>query len=260
MKTLNFISKENNEALHIQDNQVHLWYIPYNSQNILSTKFDKDEVLSEDEIRRANKYKFHIHRKQFITYRIALRKILSIYYKISPRELVFKYTEYGKPYVANSPIQYNIQFNLSHSEDMAVLGVTKNNLLGVDIEYIKPIDNIDDIAIQFFSKSEYKKFVSLPSKYKLECFYEIWTRKEAFIKAIGEGLSHPLDTFEVSFYDDTTPRLIHINGTVADAKEWLYRCLTFTHERKKYELAILVNNTQSDFIKVEGLKNVCSCD
>lgn len=210
--------------------------------------------MSPDEITKANKFKFTLNRQHFIFYRSALRKILGIYCNINPEDLKFSYTKYGKPYLKeNIGHSINIlQFNLSHSADIAVFGVTKNHLLGIDIEQIKPLKDMDNIAKQFFAKSEYEKFSAIANNYKTECFYEIWTRKESFIKAIGRGISYPLDRFEVTFYNDLPPRLIHINDSIQEAKKWKLLSSSIIQKNKQYTIACLVQNVQNEFIEFKN--------
>lgn len=218
--------------------QVHIWHIPFNEC------FIDAKILSPDEILRAEEYKFEIHKNRFMMYRCALRQILSFYYDKSPQELMFGYTEYGKPYVlAGSP---QLQFNLSHSDEMAVLGLAKSSFIGVDVEYIKPFNEMQSIAKQFFAEAEFCKFISIPEKDKLEAFYNIWTRKEAFVKAVGEGLSYPLDKFTVSFCENEPPMIIEIDNAETEAMEWTLKSFNLETKSKSYKIACLVKNKACD--------------
>src|SRR5262249_50093841 len=119
-----------------------------------------------------------------------LRKILSDYLNTGPEKITFTYNQYGKP------ATNGIHFNLSHSADLAILAVSRTRELGVDLEKITPID--DRIAEHFFSPNEVAALRALPEDGQQEAFFAVWTRKEAYVKAHGQGLSIPLSSFDVS--------------------------------------------------------------
>ena len=155
-------------------------------------------LLIEDEKNQANKFISVVAKESFIISRSILRFLLSKYLKITPKKLIFELGKCGKPYVQlNGTHKLPLQFNISHSGDLALFAFTLHNEVGVDIEYIRPKFNYEEIAPQFFSKQENIVLSSLPKDHRLEAFFTCWTRKEAFIKTIGEGLSFPLDKFDV---------------------------------------------------------------
>lgn len=167
----------------INNNIVHLW-------RALLTDFITDEhnlikVLSPDETERAERFRFVHHRQRFTIARGLLRKTLSFYTGIAPEEIIFSYGPHGKPYLQKNELQ--LQFNVSHSDEMAVYAITVNKEIGVDIERIKPIFK-EGIAKRFFNKNEYIKLMKLPADKRINSFYQIWSKKEALIKALGEGL------------------------------------------------------------------------
>ncbi len=150
-------------------------------------------LLSPDELERAQRFKFAIHRQRYIMARGSLRQILSSYIGIPAHEIVFQYGQHGKPFLAEGfP-----QFNISHSDNMALIAITKDRAIGVDIEKIKP-EYKEDVAKRFFSEKEYAALQQLPEAGRISGFYAIWTKKEALIKALGEGLFTPLNEFTVS--------------------------------------------------------------
>lgn len=218
----------------ILPNEVHLWYISYNMHLIDKT------CLVKNELDRADAFRFNVHRNQFLMYRSALRHILAVYYKIAPQNLVINYNRYGKPHLSDNRL--NLEFNLSHSSDMAILAITQKNAIGVDIEQIKPFDNLEDLVNRYFSIAEQKLFYLTTSKKKLESFYEIWTRKEAYIKAIGKGLSFPLDHITVSFCDDYPPRIISIESSTEEATYWSMHSLNHQNDGEEYKIACAVHN------------------
>jgi len=148
--------------------------------------------------------------------RAALRCILSSYAGARPEQLVFEYGALGKPALANVPLQ----FNLAHAGGMALCAVALQ-AVGVDVEDMRrPIDDMDDVARRFFAKREWEQFNALPAHERRAAFFRCWTRKEAFIKAIGDGLSYPLNRFAVSFNADQPPALESIDGDANAARAW----------------------------------------
>lgn len=149
-----------------------------------------------------------------------LRAILSRYVGRPAKQLRFEYSRYGKPALAAEPGQAEVHFNLSHSHGLALVAVTHRQAVGVDLEYIRPMDDYDDVARSTFSANEYAAIRALPAAQRLEAFYACWTRKEAYIKALGEGLSHPLKQFDVSVAPDAPAALLSAGGDPQEAARW----------------------------------------
>ncbi len=126
------------------------------------------------------------------------------------------YSDYGKPFL---PTQ-TIQFNISHSKESALFAFCLGADIGVDLEKIRPLDNEEGIAARFFSDGEYGRLQQLPLEKRNEAFFTCWTLKEAFIKAVGEGLSYRLDEFDVSFSPGENAGLNSIRGCAEGAKQW----------------------------------------
>jgi 4'-phosphopantetheinyl transferase len=129
--------------------------------------------------------------------------------------LRFIYGDYGKPALASGQ---DLRFNLSHSKEVALLGVTRNAELGVDVEHIRADFATEDIARRFFSRAEVEVFNALPVEEQVAAFFRCWTRKEAYIKAIGKGLSQPLDKFDVALAPGVPPALLQAEDD--DASRW----------------------------------------
>lgn len=174
------------------------------------------QVLSDEEQERAARFVFDLHRNRFIAGRSVLRSLLGRYLRISPAKVDFHYTPYGKPEIAGS----RIRFNVSHSEDRAIIGLTLDDPLGVDVERLRPVQDCLGLAERFFSDPERSQLASLPEELHNEAFLNCWTRKEAFIKALGEGLSHPLDTFQVSLVPGQPARLVSVAGLADFDRHW----------------------------------------
>lgn len=200
----------------IKDNEIHVWSANIDQPN--SVIQELTQTLSEDELKRADRFYFDKHKNRFITCRGILRNILGNYLEIAPEKIQFCYSDRGKP--ALLPNNNNLYFNLSHSENMAVYAMTRKLQIGVDIEYIRPITDAEEIAKRFFSESEYKLIQSLPENQKQLAFFNCWTRKEAYIKAIGQGLAYSLDKIEVSLIPGESPRIISIGGDTNLANNW----------------------------------------
>ena len=199
----------------LENDSVHLWCAN------LNISIEKQKVywnyLSEEEQARSQRFKFEKHRIHFIAARGILRILIARYLQIAPSAVHFEFGEFGKPFLTKNK---KFQFNISHSEEYALFGFTLNNSIGVDIEYtLKKVD-YKVIAPRFFAPNEVEKLFALPSSKQIEGFYNCWTRKEAFIKAVGNGLSLPLDQFEVTLQPEEKPRLISINWNPKEVQEW----------------------------------------
>lgn len=184
---------------------VDLWLWPLTDAS--GAEAEHWRLLTEEERARADRFVFPKHRKRFIHGRGRLREILAAYAGVAPGELRFALSAYDKPSIANTLVA-PLHFNLSHSGDLAALGVSRESELGVDIEWIRLLK--EDIAGTYFSASECAVLRALPETEQPRAFFECWSRKEAYIKASGEGLSIPLDSFDVSFGPGAAPRFLRI--------------------------------------------------
>lgn len=180
--------------MQLTKHDIHLWSIDLNLNK--DQMQEKKRLLSDDELQRANRFRFPIHQQQFVAARSALRQILSIYTNIDPNLIIFDYADNKKPSLAKH-FDCEIQFNLAHSDHLALIGVTTQAAIGVDIEKMKSTYH-PGVAERFFSLDEKKVFFQLPEKERLICFYRIWVKKEAIIKALGKGLAYSLQSFTVS--------------------------------------------------------------
>ncbi|MHC5211448.1 MAG: 4'-phosphopantetheinyl transferase family protein [Planctomycetota bacterium] len=173
--------------------------------------------LSDDELARAQRFHFARDSERHIIARGRLREILAARVSSSPGNLQFAYSEYGKPtLVASDPPPPH--FNLSHSHGLAALAISDGAELGLDIEAIRPLK--EDIAGRFFSSREVAGLRALDEADQLPGFYRCWTRKEAVLKALGDGLRRPLDSFDVSLADDAPARIERMEGEANAPREW----------------------------------------
>lgn len=173
-------------------------------------------VLSGDELARASKFVFDVDRNRYLAGRLALRRLLGRYLDRPPSDVRFAYSSYGKPELPGE----TLRFNVAHSDDLAIIGLTEQDRLGVDVERIHEPEDVEGLASRVFSRRELDVFRALPDASKTQGFFNGWTRKEAFVKALGEGLSHPLDAFDVTLRPGEEPQLIEVGGSPARAAAW----------------------------------------
>lgn len=176
----------------LEDHSTDVWRVvlPFKKNILASLQCH----LSVDELSRMEKFHFEKHRNHFIVARGILRELLAGYLNQSPRNIVFSYTEYGRPYINN----VDLNFNLSHSDDCILYAITQNQRVGIDVEKLKAEIDYLSIAEEFFTKNEYAKLKNIPIEEQCLAFYRCWTRKEAYVKTMGQGLSYPLNQVEVS--------------------------------------------------------------
>lgn len=177
--------------------------------------------LSPDEQARAAKFHFDHHRQQYLYGRGLLRTLIGHYQQISPQAVTFTYGPQGKPALADA----DLRFNLSHAGGLALLAFTRNREIGVDIEQIRPLADAAHMARRFFAPAEVATYTAVAEPHKPQAFFNCWTRKEAYIKAIGEGLSCPLHSFEVSLQPGQPAALLQIGGSATAAAAWTLHSL-----------------------------------
>jgi 4'-phosphopantetheinyl transferase len=152
--------------------------------------------------------------------RSALRRLLGNYLEFTSQDLEIAYSHYGKPCLVNLDIHKKINFNISHADKLGLIAIAMDRQVGVDLELVRQEDSIEAISQRFFTPEESKQIMSLPASLQPEAFFTCWTRKEAFIKARGEGLSIPLDQFEVSIYPKDDPKLLIIKNNPVELGMW----------------------------------------
>jgi 4'-phosphopantetheinyl transferase len=211
------------QDLNLLSNQVHIWRI-YLDQSPTVLKL-LEAILSEDEVQRADRFYFDTDRNRFVVARGCLRNILGRYLKVDPDGLKFRYTKYGKPDLIDRMNPDRLRFNVSHSQELALIAVTVNQDVGVDIEYIRDDLADDQIARRYFSKDESSAYLSLPESMRTETFFAIWTRKESYIKARGEGLSLPLNQFDVSIMPEAQEVELTTRPDPEEAFQWIIKAI-----------------------------------
>jgi 4'-phosphopantetheinyl transferase len=200
----------------LETGAVHVWRVVLDQPDDRLERFRR--TLESHELERAGRFHFEKHRRHFIVARGFLRTVVARYLKTQPEALRFVYGAYGKPALAS---EHSLRFNLSHSNEVALLAVARDAELGVDVEYVRADFASEDIARRFFSRAEVEAFNALPKDEQVAAFFRCWTRKEAYIKAIGKGLSQALDAFDVTLAPGAAPELMHAEDD--DVSRWLLR-------------------------------------
>jgi 4'-phosphopantetheinyl transferase len=180
----------------IQNSYVYIWVIDISRSIQQWEKYRS--LLSKDEIERANRFYSPVDHDRFILYRGVLRLLLARYLCIKPNEIPFVYNLYGKPSIKFEVNKQGLSFNQSHSSNIGVLAITTFSSIGVDIEYIRDDLPFIEISKGYFSLIEKSELEKLPPFAQNNTFYKIWTEKEAILKAMGVGLSIPLNSFFVN--------------------------------------------------------------
>ena len=183
------------------------------------------EELSLDEQRRAQQIKHPETRRQFIFARSWLRKVLGASLDLPPADLVFAVQPRGKPFLKLPPQNCDLRFNLSHSGNLVVLALTHGREVGIDIELIKPLENLTELAARVFSPAKLAGWQTLPAARQPAAFFSNWTHKEAWLKCIGQGLIDDLSAIEIIAEDNTNPLLLHPPPVVTPQKDWIIRDL-----------------------------------
>jgi 4'-phosphopantetheinyl transferase len=203
------------EDVQLQQHQVDIWRVLLDPSAGSVTYFES--TLSADESGRAARFHFEADRKRFILAHGCLRGILARYLRCEPRQVGFSVGEFGKPVLAP---QRELEFNLSHSGDVALIAVARRHSVGIDVERIRPKMEVENIAGRFFSPAEFSDLMALPPDQREAGFFNAWTRKEAYIKAHGLGLSLPLDSFDVSLGPGEPTALRATRPDAMEADHW----------------------------------------
>ena len=204
-----------------RDEEVHVWR--QDLERAVSQLDYFRSLLSEEEERRANRFRFAADGDEFVVSRGTLRNLLAGYQGIPARQLQFSFSEYGRPSLLLGAESQPIQFNISHSSGVTLLAFSPRHRIGIDVEKVRYDFDPLDISENYFSLSERAVLRGLPLELRHPAFFRCWTRKEAFIKALGEGLSHPLDAFDVSLAPGSAAALLATRPDGSEASRWELR-------------------------------------
>jgi 4'-phosphopantetheinyl transferase len=206
-------------ALALGDDEVHVWYgRPHEWADALA---GLAALLSADELARAGRFRFAADRARYCLSRAGLRSLLGAYCGAPASAIQFTYSAYGKPALAGTG--RDLQFNISHARGVTAYAITRGRPVGIDVERVRPGGDWEHIVRTQFAAAEAEAYRALPAQDRLTGFFTAWTRKEAFIKALGTGLSRPLSGFAVTLAPGEPARLLSIDGNPAAAALWTIR-------------------------------------
>lgn len=205
--------------LSADDQSVDVWRVPL---EVAATEVEAyRKLLSADELARADRFKFPEGRRRFAVARAALRKVLSRYSPRPPAEWRFTYGPHGKPGLALGTDGDGVRFNVSHTHEMAIIAVTAGREVGVDVEWLHRRTEFELLARRFFGRKERASFQAADADRRARVFFQIWTRKEAWLKARGEGITVPLEQFDVlEHLRDASAPAGH--GVVGEDADWRF--------------------------------------
>jgi 4'-phosphopantetheinyl transferase len=198
--------------------EIHVW--------TASLDPGRDEILryaaslSTGEEARAARFHFERDRNRFIAGRGILRSVLARYLDTEPAQVVFNYGPHGKPALIAPRTDRPLFFNLAHSEGLLLLAATRDCEAGVDVEKMRRFSDMEAVARRILSARQFSQFQELPEPERVPAFFRLWTRKEAWLKAVGAGMSGMLDQIEVTFVKGESPRIIRLPQTAERAGQW----------------------------------------
>jgi 4'-phosphopantetheinyl transferase len=210
-------------GLELGPGEIHIWAVRLDPPPERVERLGR--LLQPDEHQRANRFRFDQHRRQYVVGRGALRTLLGAYLEVRPEDVRFSYGPRGKPFLAPPLDAGRLFFNLSNSNELALVGFLRGVEIGVDVEHLRPMPDCEQIAERFFSESERAVLRGIPRPVKEEAFFNCWTRKEAYLKAVGEGLAAPLDSFAVTLAPGEPPRMLTLEGDAGRAARWFFHHL-----------------------------------
>ena len=208
--------------IRLPDGEVHVWRATLARSPVELARLSA--LLDDEERSRAGRFRFPVHRDRFVAGRGVQREILARYLGADPAALRWRQAAHGKPELDGPAAAGGLRFNVSNAEDGLLVAVARGRELGVDLEPLRPMPDGAEIARRFFSAPEIEVFDAIPTEGRDLAFFTCWTRKEAFIKAVGEGLSMPLDRFDVTLAPGEPARLLRTRGgDPAEVERWTLR-------------------------------------
>jgi 4'-phosphopantetheinyl transferase len=210
--------------LSLAPDEVHVWFAVL--EQTAPAASEREDMLSDAERDRARRFHFPRDRRRFIARRTVLRRLLARYTGLAPGQMEFAIDFGGKPRL-NHPTDGNpIQFSASHSQGAALYGFARSRRIGVDLEAMQPLGEMEQLVGRYFSTQEREAFRALPGHRRQAAFYRWWTAKEAFLKALGDGLSRGLDQFDVALGPDSGLALCSVHWDPPQAARWSLAALS----------------------------------
>jgi 4'-phosphopantetheinyl transferase len=219
--------------LTFPSDRIDIWRLRVDSDELPNEGLGS--ILAADEVARASRFHFDKDRNRYTRGRTALRILLGRYLAVAPGEIRFQYENHGKPEIAQPDNPRGLRFNSSDSGGLVLMAVTAGTVLGIDVERLRPVPDLVTIATRFFSAREVQALLAVSEGKRQEAFFACWTRKEAFLKATGVGLSYPLSAFSVTVDPDSPAEMLELGAEKDAAAKWSLRDL---HPGEGYRAAL----------------------
>lgn len=216
--------RASSSVLHLADDEAQVWVASLEKEPGVVTRFSA--LLSADEQERTGRFYFDRDRKRYAVGRGLLRMLLGAYLALPPGQIAFRYGTYGKPALDGTVDGRTLQFNLAHSNELAVFIFCWDRPVGIDVEHVRPMPDEADLAERFFSPAESALVASLAGEQRRETFFKLWTCKEAYLKTGGAGLANSLSAVEFAFDPAGAARIQAIHGDRKRAAAWRMHLFT----------------------------------
>jgi 4'-phosphopantetheinyl transferase len=220
------IDAEGHELFDLPDNSVHLWFAFSDEWKDPTWMAPARHLLGDEEVRRLDRFHFPEHRDLYLLSHLLLRKTLSRYSHLPPNAWSFVSGRYGKPRLDEMGLTDPLCFNLSHSKGIAVVGVTRKRDIGTDVEQTSRRAKTEELGRRFFSAQEIAALEKLPPEHSRERFFLQWTLKEAYTKALGLGLLHPLHSFSIHLTGERPYRIGFSTEDPFEQKQWRFALIS----------------------------------
>jgi 4'-phosphopantetheinyl transferase len=201
----------------LSPSEVHVWAVPCDDPPMPRDALL--ELMSDAERERVSRLHFEADRRRAVVGRGVMRSLVGAYLGVAPERLRFEVTATGKPQLAR-PHSRTLAFNVSHSGRWVLIAVSCGVEVGVDVECVRPLSDLEILAERFLAPEEAQEVLALPDECRERAFFACWTRKEAYVKALGAGLGHPLGEFRVSTDPDGPALLLHVEGKTPQGESW----------------------------------------
>ncbi len=231
-----------NPVFLLKENDIDIWISSFDQFRDDIPVSDYKRLLTCDELKRLDSIVRENHRIQYLVSRALLRTVLNKYTAIPPASIKFSYNKYGKPYLNPAINRHDIEFNLSHSNGIAVCAITAKREVGIDIEKLRIVGNIKSITDKFFSPYEAKNLIGNSANHNSERIIEYWTLKEAYVKAMGYGMYMPLNSVIIDYENECT---INCFNTGVDNSRLHHNKFFLFDMPLTYKLSICINCKQS---------------
>ena len=233
--------RETSEILPVTSSEIQVWRIHLARPSVEILRLQK--VLSADEQSQAARFHFDRDQRRFVIRRAVRRQLLAAQLETSPATIQIESANFQKPKIVSPENSKRLRFNCSHSADWALIAVAREREVGVDLEQHRPLPDAEDLAGKIFSDAENRELTALPPALKLQGFFNGWTRKEAFVKAIGLGLSYPLNRFSVSLSPNRPAAILEVADNPPALEKWSMISLELNPD---YSAALVFEGKKSD--------------